>query len=174
MVSGSGVVNIVWVIVFVIVVVLFLKSIKIIQPFEKGVVERFGGYRRIINPGINFIIPFIETCKVVDMREFVVNLNDQEFITKNNLKLSVDVVIHFKVIDPYKILYNVVGLESSMTKLIGSLLDEIIGGVSDDNLSTIKIEVKNRLFSKLEKNIYNWGIKLIHIGVNRLELVKEP
>lgn len=172
MISISLIEKIVVIIVFIITIVLFFKSIKIIRPFEKGVVERFGKYRKIINQGLNFIIPFIETCRVVDMREIVIGLDNQEALTKDNLKLLVDIVIHFKVIDPYKILYNVARVETSMRKLIDSFMEEIIGEILGDNLSVMRIEIKNQLFSKLEKSVYKWGIKLISVSINRLELIK--
>ena len=80
------------------------NAFKIIQPHERGVVERVGRYNRTIPPGLNLVIPEIERVRHVDMREKLLDIPAQEVITKDNVAVGVDAVIYYQVFDPMKVL----------------------------------------------------------------------
>lgn len=82
-------------IIVLVLLVLAFKSLKILRPYEKGVVERLGKYQRTVESGLVVIIPFIEAIKKVDMREQVVDVPPQEVITKDNTVVVVDCVIFY-------------------------------------------------------------------------------
>ena len=94
-------------IILVLLVVAF-KGVKILRPYEKGVVERLGKYSRTVESGLIIIIPFVETIRKVDLREQVVDVPPQEVITKDNTVVVVDCVIFYEVVDPFNAVYNVV------------------------------------------------------------------
>ncbi len=96
------------IIIVLVLLVLAFKSLKILRPYEKGVVERLGKYQRTVESGLVVIIPFIEAIKKVDMREQVVDVPPQEVITKDNTVVVVDCVIFYEVVDPFNAVYNVV------------------------------------------------------------------
>ena len=90
----------------VILIFLFLMAllgIKTIRPYERACVERLGKYQRTVQPGLNFIVPFIERLIKVDMREQVVDVPPQEVITKDNATVTVDAIIYYEVTDPVKV-----------------------------------------------------------------------
>ena len=96
--------------VIVIVVLLFIfakMALRIIRPFEKGLVEFLGKFNRTVDSGLAFVIPIFETIRKVDMREQVLDVPPQDVITKDNVAVTVDAIIYFKVTDPFKVLYNV-------------------------------------------------------------------
>ncbi|MDD4052739.1 MAG: SPFH domain-containing protein, partial [candidate division Zixibacteria bacterium] len=82
-------------------------SFRIIRPFEKGLVERLGKYQRILDSGLNVIIPFFDTVIKVDMREVVLDVPSQMVITKDNVGVEVDAVIYAQVTDPVKSRYEI-------------------------------------------------------------------
>ncbi len=90
---------ILWIILAVIALIIAVSGIKIIRPFEKGLVERLGKFRRQAQPGLNFIIPFIERIVKIDMREMVIDVPPQEVITKDNVIVTVDAVIYYEITD---------------------------------------------------------------------------
>ena len=82
-------------------------SIRIVSPYQKGVVERLGRYHHTAQPGLTLIIPFIDIMRKVDMREQVVDVQPQEVITKDNVVVTVDAIIYYEATDPVKLTYNV-------------------------------------------------------------------
>ena len=88
------------ILILVFVLVIAATSIRIVSPYEKGVVERLGRYSFTAQPGLHIIIPFIDTMRKVDMREQVVDVQPQEVITKDNVVVTVDAIIYYEATDP--------------------------------------------------------------------------
>ena len=107
-----------------------LLGIKTIRPYERACVERLGKYQRTVQPGLNFIVPFIERLIKVDMREQVVDVPPQEVITKDNATVTVDAIIYYEVTDPVKVLYNVAQFRLATIKLAQTNLRNVIGDMS--------------------------------------------
>ncbi|KUK66419.1 MAG: Membrane protease subunit, stomatin/prohibitin, partial [Mesotoga infera] len=100
-----------WLILAVVLFIIAASGIKIIRPFEKGLVERLGKYRREAEPGLQFIIPFIERMVKVDLRETVIDVPPQEVITKDNVVVTVDAIIYYQITDAFRVVYNVANFE---------------------------------------------------------------
>jgi regulator of protease activity HflC (stomatin/prohibitin superfamily) len=81
-------------------------GIRIVSPYEKGVIERLGRYLRTAQPGLQFIVPFIDTMRKVDMREQVVDVQPQEVITKDNVVVTVDAIVYYEATDPVKLTFT--------------------------------------------------------------------
>lgn len=92
-------------------------AIRIVSPYQKGLVVRLGRYQRTAESGLHLIVPFVETLKKVDMRETVIDVPPQDLITKDNASVTVDAVIYGQIIDPVKSSYNVVDFRLASTKL---------------------------------------------------------
>ena len=75
------------------------SGVRIVRPFQRGIVERLGRYKETVDPGLRIIIPFIEHLRLVDMREQVVDVPPQEVITKDNVVVSVDAVVYYEPTD---------------------------------------------------------------------------
>ena len=110
-------------------------GIKIIRPYQKGVVEQLGRYKSTYDPGLKFVIPIIQSVTKVDMRERVVDVPPQEVITKDNVTVTVDAVIYYEPTDPQRLIYNVANFVMAITKLAQTNLRNVIG----DMLSLIHI-----------------------------------
>jgi len=101
----------------VVVVIFGAMAVKIVNQYERGLVERWGKYHRLVEPGIQFIVPLMEGIKKVDMREQVMDVPPQEVITKDNVVVTVDAVIYYEVTDPIKVTYNVAQFMLASIKL---------------------------------------------------------
>src|SRR5438067_1884805 len=94
-------------VVGVAVAVMCASAVKIIRPFQRGLVERLGRYHATVDPGLRIIVPFADKLIRVDMRESVVEIPPQEVITSDNVVVSVFAVVYYEATDPRRLIYNV-------------------------------------------------------------------
>ena len=161
---------IVWIFFTVIVILIIAaKSIKIVRPWQKGLIERLGKYRRTAGSGLTTIIPFIENIKLVDMREQVVDVPPQAVITKDNVAVEVDAVIYHEITDPIKVSYNVVDFLVATTKLAQTNLRNVIGDMSLDDSLTSRETINTKLRDILDLATDKWGTKITRVEIQRIE-----
>lgn len=115
------------VILGVFLLLMLVLSVKVIRPYQKGLVEKLGKFNRILEPGIHFIIPFTERVRIIDMREHVIDVPPQEVICKDNVVVTVDAVVYYQILDPVKAAYNVSDFLMAIIKLAQTNLRAIIG-----------------------------------------------
>src|SRR3712207_811776 len=137
--------------------VVVLSGVKIIRPYERGLVERLGKYRSTVEPGLRLIIPFIERLEKVDMRERVVDVPPQEVITSDNVVVSVDAVIYYEATDPQRLAYNVVNFYLAVSKLAQTNLRNVVGDMQLDEALTSRdtINLKDRKSTRLNSSHAN-------------------
>ena len=111
-------------------------GVRIVRPFQRGIVERLGRYKETVDPGLRIIIPFIEHLRLVDMREQVVDVPPQEVITKDNVVVSVDAVVYYEPTDPQRLVYNVANFMLAVTKLAQTNLRNLVGDLQLDEALT--------------------------------------
>ena len=155
-------------IILVLLVVAF-KGVKILRPYEKGVVERLGRYSRTVESGLVIIIPFVETIRKVDMREQVVDVPPQEVITKDNTVVVVDCVIFYEVVDPFNAVYNVVNFYQAITKLAQTNLRNIIGDLELDQTLTSREKINSQLREVLDLATDKWGTRVVRVEIQKIE-----
>ena len=156
----------------VILVFLFLMAllgIKTIRPYERACVERLGKYQRTVQPGLNFIVPFIERLIKVDMREQVVDVPPQEVITKDNATVTVDAIIYYEVTDPVKVLYNVAQFRLATIKLAQTNLRNVVGDLSLDESLTSRERINAKLRDVLDEATDKWGARATRVELQRIE-----
>jgi len=144
-------------------------AIKLVRQHEKGLVERFGRYARTVEPGLNFIFPFVERLVRVDMREQVVDVPPQEVITKDNVVVTVDAVVYYKATDPVKLTYNVANFIVAATKLAQTNLRNIVGDLDLDGALTSRELINNQLREILDDATDEWGTKVVRVEIQRIE-----
>jgi regulator of protease activity HflC (stomatin/prohibitin superfamily) len=160
-------------IILLVLLVLALKGVKILRPYEKGVVERLGKYQRTVGSGLVVIMPFIETIRKVDLREQVVDVPPQEVITKDNTVVIVDCVIFYEVVDPFNAVYNVVNFYQAITKLAQTNLRNIIGDLELDQTLTSREMINTQLREVLDEATDKWGSKVVRVEIQRIEPPKD-
>jgi regulator of protease activity HflC (stomatin/prohibitin superfamily) len=155
--------------ILVFVFFLALLGIKIVRPFERACVERLGKYQRTVQPGLNFILPFLERLIKVDMREQVVDVPPQEVITKDNATVTVDAIIYYEVTDPVKVLYNVAQFRLATIKLAQTNLRNVVGDLSLDESLTSRERINAKLRDVLDEATDKWGAKVTRVELQRIE-----
>lgn len=157
---------------FILVIVLLViaaTGIRIIRPWQKGLIERLGKYQRTADSGLTLIIPFIEKMIKVDMREQVVDVPPQGVITKDNVVVEVDAVIYHEVTDPVKVTYNVANFYTAATKLAQTNLRNLIGDLSLDDSLTSREIINTKLRQILDDATDKWGVKVTRVELQRIE-----
>jgi regulator of protease activity HflC (stomatin/prohibitin superfamily) len=164
--SGTVVLGI---IIVVVILIYAIRAIRIIRPYEKGVVERLGKYQRTWEPGLHLLIPFLDRVTKVDMRENVVDVPPQEVITKDNVAVTVDAVVYYEATDPFKLIYNVTNFYMAATKLAQTNLRNVIGEMQLDESLTSREKINLTLRDILDEATDKWGVRVVRVELQRIE-----
>jgi regulator of protease activity HflC (stomatin/prohibitin superfamily) len=146
-----------------------INAVKIVRPFQRGLVERLGRYKATKDPGLNLIMPFIETMQVVDMREQVVDVPPQEVITSDNVVVSVDAVVYYEATDPQRLIYNVADFFTAITKLAQTNLRNLIGDLELDTALTSRDRINTQLREVLDDATDKWGVRVVRVEIQRID-----
>lgn len=161
---------IVLIVILVLAVVLLAKSATIIHQAEKGLVERFGRYKETLDPGLRFLIPFIDTLRYrVDMRETVLDVEPQPVITKDNVTVTVDAVVYNYVTDAKAVKYEVANFNVAVSKLAQTNLRNLIGDMALDETLTSRERINASLRETLDEATDKWGVKVTRVEVKEIE-----
>lgn len=160
--------------IFLVVIAFFalitlLSGVRIINQGEKGVVLRLGKFRSVVEPGLNLIIPYIESLIRVDVRERVINVEPQAVITKDNVTVTVDAVIYYKVVDPVKAEFEVEDFDIAVTTLAQTNLRNVIGDKSLDETLTARDTINTSLRDVLDDATHGWGVKVTRVEVQKID-----
>ena len=161
--------TVLYIIVVIVVFVIAAKGLKIIRPYEKGLIERLGKYQRTADSGLTLIIPFLERIIKVDMREQVVDVPPQGVITKDNVVVEVDAVVFYEITDPVKVTYNIANYYAGVTKLAQTNLRNLIGDLSLDQSLTSRELINSKLRQILDDATDKWGAKVGRVELQRIE-----
>ena len=158
------------VLVLIIVLVIYVAlAIKIVQQYEQGLIERFGRYRKTLDPGFHMIVPFIEKVRKIDMREQVVDVPPQEVITKDNVVVTVDAVVYYQATDPVKLKYNVSNFILAATKLAQTNLRNVVGDMDLDDALTSRETINTELRQILDEATDVWGTRVVRVEIQRID-----
>ena len=149
--------------------VVVVSAVKIIRPYERGLVERLGKYHATEEPGLRLIFPFIDRMVRVDMRERVVDVPPQEVITSDNVVVSVDAVVYYEATDPQRLVYNVVDFYLAVTKLAQTNLRNVIGDMQLDEALTSRDTINTRLREILDDATDKWGTRVVRVEIQRID-----
>ena len=158
------------ILLFIVLLVIYVAlAIKIVQQYEQGLIERFGRYRKTVEPGFHMIVPFIERMARVDMREQVVDVPPQEVITKDNVVVTVDAVVYYQATDPVKLKYNVANFIIAATKLAQTNLRNVVGDMDLDDALTSRETINAELRAILDEATDVWGTRVVRVEIQRID-----
>src|SRR3954447_8590156 len=161
------------VLIFVIVVfiaITLLRSIRIVPQQRMDVVERLGRYKKTLTPGLNLLVPFVDAVRTkVDMREQVVSFPPQPVITSDNLVVSIDTVLYFKVVDPVRATYEIANFLQAIEQLTVPTVRNVSGSLDLEKALTSREEINRHLSSVLDETTGRWGIKVTRVEIKAIE-----
>lgn len=156
--------------VALIVVITLIRSVRIVPQQREDVVERLGKYKRTLQPGLNLLVPFIDTVRTkVDMREQVVSFPPQPVITSDNLVVSIDTVLYFKVVDSVRATYEISNFLQAIEQLTVTTLRNVIGSLDLERALTSREEINRHLSGVLDETTGRWGIKVTRVEIKAIE-----
>ena len=142
--------------VFLIAIVTLMSSFKRIEQGSLGLVETLGKYAGTVDAGLHFLIPFVQTIRRVDIREQVVDVPEQQIITKDNVGVTVDGIVYIQINDPKSAIYNINNVYLAVVNLAQTNLRSVLGTMSlDETLSNREI-INARLLESLDRETNAW------------------
>jgi len=139
---------------------IIISSIKQVNQYEKGVKFTFGKYSGIMEPGWRILLPVFQSWKKVDMRVRVVDVPEQETLTKDNISVKISAVIYYKVIDARTAIIDVEDYNYAIFQLAQVTMRNIVGEVDMDELLSKRDEISARIKKIVEQTTDSWGVEV--------------
>jgi regulator of protease activity HflC (stomatin/prohibitin superfamily) len=160
------------VLAIIIIVILLGQSIRTIRPTSRGLIERFGRYNRFANPGIVFLIPFIEHLVRVNTTENMIDAGLQEIITSDSLNAQVDAQVYFKVRSDEESVkasqYNVFNYMVQIVALARTTLRNIIGTMTLKDANSERGKINTALYNNLATETKSWGLEIVRTELKEI------
>ncbi len=153
----------------VIVFIIFV-GLKTIAQYEKGLVFTFGKYSSTLEPGLNIVWPIIQTCVRVDMRERAVDVASQEAMTKDNISLTINAVLYYKIDDAIKSVINVRSLEFAVMQFAMTTIRNIIGQFELDELLASKEEASKKIMEIVDSKSESRGVNISSVELKDINI----
>ena len=166
----DAIIGVLIIVILVFAVVTLIRSVRIVPQQRMDVVERLGKYKRTLSPGLNLLIPFVDAVRSkVDMREQVVSFPPQPVITSDNLVVSIDTVLYFKVVDSVRATYEISNFLQAIEQLTVTTLRNVIGSLDLERALTSREEINRHLSTVLDETTGRWGIKVTRVEIKAIE-----
>ncbi len=166
-----GIVFGLFILLLIAVVVILASSMKIIQPYQQGLLIVLGAFKRVLNPGVNFVPPLISNVVRIDLRTQVLDVPRQEVITKDNSPTNVDAIIYIKVIDPKKSFFEVTDYRIATIALAQTTLRSIIGDMELDEILYNREKINLHLRDVLDEATDKWGVRVDAVEIREVDPV---
>jgi regulator of protease activity HflC (stomatin/prohibitin superfamily) len=146
-----------------------VRSARIVNQYEKGIVMRLGKFHGLVPSGLAIIMPLTDSIIRVDMREQVISVPPQKLITKDNVTVEVDAVVYYKVVDPVKSQFEVQDFGYACTTLAQTNLRNLIGDRTLDETLVARDMINTNLRHVLDEATNGWGVKVTRVEVQKID-----
>ena len=166
-IAGIGISAIVLLVLGLAIITVY-SAIEIVNAYEKRALTVFGDYRKLLQPGINFVPPFVSHTYPFDMRTQTLDVPRQEAITRDNSPVTADAVVYIKVMDAKKAFLEVDDYERAVLNLAQTTLRAVLGGMDLDNTLSKRTEINTRIRKELDEPTDEWGIRVESVEVREV------
>ena len=146
------------------------QMIRILREYERGVIFRLGKLLRAKGPGLIFLIPIVDRIVKVDLRVITINVPQQEMMTRDNVPVTVDAVVYFRVLDPEAAIVKVENFLKATSLIAQTTLRSVIGQAELDELLSQREKVNQRLQEIIDRQTEPWGVKVTAVEVKDVML----
>ena len=154
------------IILLIIIAVIAFKSIKIVKQAEVYVIERLGKFYKIADAGLTIILPFIDTVRsVVSLKQQTMDIPPQGVITKDNVTITIDTVVFYKITDPAKAVYEIQSLKDGIKYLAITTIRDIVGKMDLDETFSSRDIINDQLRLILDEATDQWGCKVDRVEI---------
>lgn len=156
--------------IVLVVTVIIILGFRVINQYEKGVIFRFGKIVTTKEPGLNWIIPFIDQMRKVDMRTITMSVPTQKIITKDNVSVDVSAVAYYKIIDPVKSIIAIENVMSAINQIAQTSIRNIVGRFQLDEILSERETINKEITTVLDQHTENWGVIVPIVEIKDIEL----
>ncbi|MZP31086.1 slipin family protein [Heliobacterium undosum] len=169
---GKMVRTLLWILFYSLpLIVIIALGLRVVGQYERAVHLRLGKFIGILQPGLNFIIPFgIDRAIYVDMRTATIDVPRQDIITRDNVPVAIDAVVYFQVFEPKLAILNVQDFRQATTLYAQTLLRSVLGSHDLDEMLTARDKLNAVLREQLDKATDPWGIKVTGVEIKAVDL----
>jgi regulator of protease activity HflC (stomatin/prohibitin superfamily) len=161
---------IVLVLILVLVVLGVLAGVKTVPQGQVWTVERFGAFTRVLNPGLGFLVPWMERIgRRINVQETVLEIPEQTVITRDNATVAVDGIVYYRVMEAEKAAYQVANLPLALTALATTNIRAVIGGMELDATLSSRERINSSLLTTLDGATEPWGAKVSRVEIRKIE-----
>ena len=160
----------IFIVIILIAALIIIPGVRIINQYERGVVQRLGRFRKILDPGLHVIIPYIDTMRNVDVRTTPMDVPKQEVITKDNVTVNVDAVVYFRVIDAKKAVFETTNYAYATSTFAQTALRDVTGNFDLDELLSKRNEISRQIKEIVDAQTDKWGIDIESVKLQNIEL----
>lgn len=161
------------IVILVILIIGFFGSLKQINQYERGVKFTLGKFSKVMEPGINFVCPIFQSYRKVDIRTKVVDVPNQEAITKDNVSIGINAVVYYKVFDASKAILEVENFYFAVSQLAQTTMRNTVGTVTLDELLTEREKISTTIQKIVDEASDPWGIKVENVELKDVTLPEE-
>jgi regulator of protease activity HflC (stomatin/prohibitin superfamily) len=155
--------------VAVVLLIVLMRTIKIVPQKQVKIIERLGKYHRTAEAGLNTIVPFLDAVRdTIDLREQITKIEPQPVITRDNVTMEVDAVIYSVIVDPVRATYEVQNLRWGLEQLTLSALRNVIGQLDLDHTLSSRDSTNTQLRAALDSATQQWGVKVMRIELKNI------
>ena len=156
------------------VVIIALKSIKVVRQAEVYVIERLGKFNKVGEAGLTVIIPFFDHVRaVVSLKQQTMDIPPQGVITKDNVTMTIDTVVFYQITDPIKATYEIASLKKAIEYLAITTIRDIVGKMDLDNTFSSRDNINTQLRQILDEGTDKWGCKVDRVEIKDIKPPKD-
>ncbi len=152
---------------------LFLLGFRIVQQYQRGVVFRFGRVVSTRNPGLTWIIPFIDTLRNVDLRTITLPVPAQKIITKDNVSVDISAVSYYKIVDPVKSIVAIQNVREAIDQIAQTSLRNVVGKFQLDEILSERETINAEITKILDAFTEQWGVVVSAVEIKDIELPED-
>ncbi|MEK6958975.1 MAG: SPFH domain-containing protein [archaeon] len=157
----------------IIVFVLLAMGIRIVKQWETGVRFRLGRYKDTLEPGFRIIIPVIDVVRTLDMRIVTLDIPRQQVITKDNVPVSINGVVYFKVLSPHDAVVKIQDFEYAISQYAQTALRDVVGGMSLDQVLSERDNIGKEIEKSVDSASESWGIEVTDIKLQDIDMAED-